>query len=56
MSEQQIDPAGNTQAFRAFAQRDEQEAAPQKKSYTLPIVGVVLGVVILALAVYLLVR
>ena len=38
MSDQHIDPAGNTQQFRAFAQRREQEAqAAPKKSPVLPI-------------------
>ncbi|WP_176955325.1 hypothetical protein [Sinosporangium album] len=55
MSEPHIDPAGNTQAFRAFAQRNnEQEAAPPKKSYALPAVGISVGVLVLALVVYLL--
>ena len=54
MSDPQIDPAGNTQAFRAFAQGKEAEAAPQKRSLTLPIVAVVAVLVIVVIAAYLL--
>ncbi|MGC5013176.1 hypothetical protein ACLQ2R_20660 [Streptosporangium sp. DT93] len=52
---QQVDPAGNTQAFRAFAQRKDPEAAPEKRSLVLPItVGVVVAVlVIIAVVAYL---
>jgi hypothetical protein len=55
MSEPQMDPAGNTQAFRAFAQNQDAEAA-QKQPSRLPIwiaVGVAV-VVVLAVVVYLL--
>jgi hypothetical protein len=41
MSEpQQIDPAGNTQQFKAFAQQNDQSAAPEKTSYVPLIIGV----------------
>ncbi|MEV0967523.1 hypothetical protein [Microtetraspora glauca] len=45
MSEPQIDPAGNTQAFRAFAREQEVEAANEQPS-RLPI-WIVVGVVAL---------
>ncbi|WP_433252787.1 hypothetical protein ACQPYK_08440 [Streptosporangium sp. CA-135522] len=53
MSDPQIDPAGNTQQFRAFAQRKEPEAAPQKRSLVVPIAVVAAVVVIAAVAAYL---
>ncbi|WP_169808739.1 CcmD family protein [Microtetraspora niveoalba] len=56
MSEPQIDPAGNTQAFRAFAREQEVEAAKEQPS-RLPIwivVGVV-AVVAIAVVAYLLI-
>ncbi|MDA0638881.1 hypothetical protein ACQEUU_09600 [Nonomuraea sp. CA-218870] len=57
MSDQHIDPAGNTQQFRAFAQRSEQEsAATAKKSPVLPIIAVVLAVAIIGVAAFLLLR
>ncbi|GGO11591.1 hypothetical protein GCM10010116_23320 [Microbispora rosea subsp. aerata] len=55
MSDPQIDPAGNTQAFRAFAQQQDAEAAREQPSRT-PMwiaIGVAL-VVILAVVAYLL--
>ncbi|MEV4459411.1 hypothetical protein ACWEQG_35790 [Microbispora sp. NPDC004025] len=57
MSDPQIDPAGNTQAFRAFAQQQDTAASNEQPS-RLPIwiaVGAAL-VVILAVVAYLLVR
>ncbi|GII01060.1 hypothetical protein [Planobispora takensis] len=55
MSDPQIDPAGNTQQFRAFAQRNEPEAAPEKRSLVVPIsIAVAVVVVIAAIAAYLL--
>lgn len=56
MSDPQIDPAANTQAFRAFAQQKEAEIAPQKRSLALPIAAavVVAVLVIAAVAAYLL--
>ncbi|MBB5134908.1 flagellar basal body-associated protein FliL [Thermocatellispora tengchongensis] len=56
MSEHQIDPAGNTQQFKAFAQQNEQAAAEQKRSYALPITIAVVLVAIVAVAAYLLLR
>ncbi|MET8332221.1 hypothetical protein ABZV14_14745 [Streptosporangium canum] len=53
MSDPQIDPAGNTQQFRAFAQRKEPEAAPQKRSPAVPIAVVVAVLVVVAIAAYL---
>ncbi|MFC0549823.1 hypothetical protein ACFFHJ_02880 [Planotetraspora thailandica] len=46
MSEPQIDPAGNTQAFRAFANNQDVEAA-QPKASRLPI-WIALGAVAVA--------
>jgi uncharacterized membrane protein YvbJ len=57
MSDQHIDPAGNTQQFRAFAQAREQEAqAAPKKSPVLPIVAVAVVIVIIGVAAFLLLR
>ncbi|GAA3574040.1 hypothetical protein GCM10022419_063860 [Nonomuraea rosea] len=59
MSDQHIDPAGNTQAFRAFANAREQEAAAAakpKKSPLLPIIAVVLAIVIIGVAAFLLLK
>lgn len=57
MSDQHIDPAGNTQAFRAFAHAREQEAAAKpKKSPLLPIIAVVAVIVIIGVAAFLLLR
>ncbi|MEU0517001.1 hypothetical protein [Streptosporangium sp. NPDC006007] len=44
MSDPQIDPAGNTQQFRAFAQGKEPEAAPQKRSLVVPTIALVVVV------------
>ncbi|WP_193318198.1 hypothetical protein [Nonomuraea phyllanthi] len=58
MSDQQhIDPAGNTQQFKAFAQRREQEAsAKPKKSPLVPAIAIVVAVVIVGVAAFLLLR
>ncbi|GGO69397.1 hypothetical protein [Nonomuraea cavernae] len=57
MSDQHIDPAGNTQQFRAFAQQSEQEeAATPKRSPLLPIIAVVLAIAIVGVGVFLLLR
>jgi hypothetical protein len=56
MSEPQIDPAGNTQQFKAFAQRQEPEAAAPQRSYLVPVIAVVAVVIVIAVVVYLLVR
>ncbi|MEV0159523.1 hypothetical protein ACGFJC_33390 [Nonomuraea fuscirosea] len=57
MSDQHIDPAGNTQAFRAFANAREQEAvAKPKKSPLIPIIVVVAAVVIVGVAAFLLLQ
>ncbi|GGO05917.1 hypothetical protein [Microbispora bryophytorum] len=58
MSDPQIDPAGNTQAFRAFAHQQDTEASTEQPSSRLPI-WIAAGaavVVILAVVAYLLVR
>ncbi|HEX4817495.1 MAG TPA: hypothetical protein VFV66_32540 [Nonomuraea sp.] len=57
MSDQHIDPAGNTQAFRAFAHaREEEAAAKPKKSPLLPILAVVVVVAVIGVAAFLLLR
>ncbi|MFC7589761.1 hypothetical protein ACFQYP_43265 [Nonomuraea antimicrobica] len=58
MSDQHIDPAGNTQAFRAFANAREQEAAVSKpkKSPLVPIIAVVVAIVIVGVAAFLLLQ
>ncbi|MGW4794544.1 hypothetical protein [Nonomuraea sp. MG754425] len=57
MADQHIDPAGNTQAFRAFAKAREQEAVTKpKKSPLVPIIAVVVAVVIVGVAAFLLLR
>lgn len=49
MSEPHIDPAGNTQQFRAFAQRHDQETAQQReRSYVVPIIVAVVLVAVAA--------
>ncbi|MBO3744932.1 hypothetical protein J5X84_02555 [Streptosporangiaceae bacterium NEAU-GS5] len=57
MSDPQIDPAGNTQAFRAFAQnRDAEVTKPQSSRMPLWIaLGVVLLIAI-AIVAYLLIK
>lgn len=56
MSDQHIDPAGNTQQFRAFAQQSEQEIAPKKRSAVLPVIAIVLGIAIIGVVAYLLLK
>ena len=47
MSDNSVDPSGNTEAFRAFTQAPE----PESGSKTPLIIGVVAGVVVLAVVV-----
>ncbi|WP_214321094.1 hypothetical protein [Nonomuraea sediminis] len=58
MSDQHIDPAGNTQQFRAFAQRSEQEISSnhRKKSPLLPIIAVVVVIAVIGVAAFLLLK
>ncbi|MFC0530594.1 hypothetical protein [Phytohabitans kaempferiae] len=51
MSDEYVDPSGNTEAFRSFAQNADADAAPSR----LPlIVGIaVLAVILIALVAYL---
>ncbi|GAB2917717.1 hypothetical protein ACFMQL_19920 [Nonomuraea fastidiosa] len=57
MSDQHIDPAGNTQAFRAFANAREQEAAAEpKKSPLVPIIAVVAAIVVIGVVAFLLLQ
>lgn len=56
MSEPQIDPAGNTQQFKAFAQRDEPEPVAPKRSYLIPVIAAVAAVIVVAVVVFLLLR
>ena len=55
-SDPQIDPAGNTQQFKAFAQRREPEAAPSKPSYLVPVIVGVAVVIVGAVIAFLLVK
>ncbi|MEU9835682.1 hypothetical protein AB0D67_29455 [Streptosporangium sp. NPDC048047] len=55
MSDPQIDPAGSTQQFRAFAQGAEPEAAPQKKSPVVPIAIAVVVLAVIAVVAYLMI-
>ncbi|GAA1264120.1 hypothetical protein GCM10009677_14880 [Sphaerisporangium rubeum] len=55
MSEPQIDPAGNTQQFKAFAQRQEPEAAAPQRSYLVPVL-VAAAVIVVAVVAFLLLR
>ncbi|MCT9928940.1 hypothetical protein N5079_01765 [Planotetraspora sp. A-T 1434] len=50
MSDPQIDPAGNTQAFRAFAQNQDAAASKEQPS-RLPLWLAVGAVIVVALAV-----
>jgi hypothetical protein len=53
---QNVDPSGNTEAFRAFQEREEQAAAPAAASRTPLFVGLVIAaVVVVALVVWLVV-
>ncbi|NUR86281.1 MAG: hypothetical protein HOY71_19540 [Nonomuraea sp.] len=58
MSDQHIDPAGNTQQFKAFAQRSEQQdlSTHRKKSPVIPIVAIVAVIVVVAVAAFLLLK
>ncbi|MBP2705903.1 hypothetical protein JOL79_19025 [Microbispora sp. RL4-1S] len=58
MSDPQIDPAQNTQAFRAFAQQQDPTSAKEEQTSRLPIwiAASAAVVVVLAVAAYLLVR
>jgi hypothetical protein len=55
MSEENRDPSGNTEAFRAFVQRDE--PAPPARSNNTPLIvaGVAVGVVLVVVFVAILV-
>ncbi|MEV0898729.1 hypothetical protein [Actinoplanes sp. NPDC049802] len=50
MSDNQVDPSGNTEAFRAFTRTTPDDAASSKMPY---IAGAVVGVVLLALLAWL---
>ncbi|GIF36466.1 hypothetical protein [Actinoplanes xinjiangensis] len=53
MSDNQVDPSGNTEAFRAFTRPGPDAEAPSKVPY---LVGGLVAVVLIALLVVLLVR
>ncbi|HEY9522349.1 MAG TPA: hypothetical protein VIR33_03855 [Thermopolyspora sp.] len=56
MSEPQIDPAGNTQQFKAFAQRREpEEVVPARPSYLIPSIIGAAVIIIAAVVVFLIV-
>ncbi|GIM92537.1 hypothetical protein [Paractinoplanes toevensis] len=52
MSDNSVDPSGNTEAFRAFTQDTPQEPAAASKT-PLIVTGVVVAVVLIALIVWL---
>ncbi|GAA4061884.1 hypothetical protein [Nonomuraea soli] len=57
MSDQHLDPAGNTQQFRAYANRVDNEATqPKQRSMVLPVIAVVLAIAIVGVVAYLLLR
>lgn len=53
MSDNQVDPSGNTEAFRAFTRTGPEAEAPSKIPY---LIGGVVAVVLIAVIVVLLVR
>ncbi|MBB4696984.1 hypothetical protein [Paractinoplanes abujensis] len=52
MSDNSVDPSGNTEAFRAFTQSTPQEPAPASKT-PLIVGGAVVAVVLVALIIWL---
>ncbi|MFO7251417.1 MAG: hypothetical protein DIU60_011765 [Actinomycetes bacterium] len=54
MADPQIDPAGNTQQFKAFAQRRQEEEAAEQRSPALLITGIIVGAIAVAAIIYLL--
>jgi hypothetical protein len=53
MSDNQVDPSGNTEAFRAFTRTGPEAEAPSKIPY---VIGGLVAVVLIAVIVVLLVR
>ncbi|MFC4067639.1 hypothetical protein [Actinoplanes subglobosus] len=53
MSDNQVDPSGNTEAFRAFTRTGPEAEAPSKIPY---LIGGLVAVVLIAVIVVLLVR
>ncbi|BEL11525.1 hypothetical protein Q0Z83_097160 [Actinoplanes sichuanensis] len=53
MSDNQVDPSGNTEAFRAFTRTGPEAETPSKIPY---VIGGLVAVVVIALVVVLLVR
>jgi hypothetical protein len=53
MSDNQVDPSGNTEAFRAFTRTGPEAEAPSKIPY---VIGGLVAVVLIAVLVVLLVR
>lgn len=57
MSDQHLDPAANTQQFRAYADRVESESRqPKRRSAALPILAVVLLIALVGVGAYLLLK
>lgn len=56
MSDPHIDPAGNTQQFKAFAQRQQQEEAATEGRTGFLIASIVIGAIAVAAVVYLILR
>ncbi|GIF24683.1 hypothetical protein BJ973_008162 [Actinoplanes tereljensis] len=53
MSDNSVDPSGNTEAFRAFTQDTPQEPAAAASKTPLIVTGVVVAVVLIALIAWL---
>jgi len=53
MSDNRVDPSGNTEAFRAFTRETPQEPAATSSKTPLIAVGVVVAVVLIGLVVWL---
>ncbi|GAA2613454.1 hypothetical protein [Paractinoplanes durhamensis] len=53
MSDNSVDPSGNTEAFRAFTQSTPQEPAAPSSKTPLIIAGAVVAVVLIGLVVWL---
>jgi hypothetical protein len=53
MSDNRVDPSGNTEAFRAFTEKTPQQAPAAASKTPLIIGGVVVAVVLIALIIWL---
>lgn len=53
MSDNSVDPSGNTEAFRAFQTAPAEQAAPSSSKTPMIVAGVAVAVVLIALVVWL---